>query len=114
MQARGVVLRGGPGSSALRHANPDGPPLPPSALSTAPSRTSGERAQALEEGGGLVAYLVTRRQALVLLVGVLPHRWVLEGPFLSHRSAPAGTVMAGFLPPLGLFLSFYIIVMDPM
>ena len=61
-------MRGGPGSSALRHANPDGPPLPPSALSTAPSRTSGERAQALEEGGGLVAYLVTRRQALFLLV----------------------------------------------
>ena len=52
VQARGVVLRGGPGSSALRHANPDGPPLPPSALSTAPSRTSGERAQALEEGWG--------------------------------------------------------------
>ena len=74
-------MRGGPGSSALRHANPDGPPLPPSALSTAPSRTSGERAQALQGGVGLVAYLVTRRQALFLLVGVLPHRWVLEGCF---------------------------------
>ena len=107
-------MRGGPGSSALRHANPDGPPLPPSALSTAPSRTSGERAQALEEGGGLVAYLVTRRQALVLFGGGSPAPMGSRGPFLSHRSAPAGAVMAGFLPPLGLFLSFYIIVMDPM
>ena len=35
-------------------------------------------------------------------------------PLLSHRSALAGAVVAGFLPPLGLFLSFYIIVMDPM
>ena len=39
---------------------------------------------------------------------------IRELPFLSHRSALAGAVVAGFLPPLGLFLSFYIIVMDPM
>ena len=39
---------------------------------------------------------------------------IRELPLLSHRSALAGVVVAGFLPPLGLFLSFYIIVMDPM
>ena len=39
---------------------------------------------------------------------------IRELPLLSHRSALAGAVVAGFLPPLGLFLSFYIIVMDPM
>ena len=124
VQARGVVLRGGPGSSALRHANPDGPPLPPSALSTAPSRTSGERAQALEEGWGWLPIWISAgkrtrgwRGSSRRSVGssCLERSCAIRRlPLLSHRSAPAGAVVAGFLPPLGLFLSFYIFIMDPM
>ena len=98
-------MRGGPGSSALRHANPDGPPLPPSALSTAPSRTSGERAQALEEGGGLVAYLVARRQALVLLVGFSRTDGFSRAVFES--SLGAGRHSDGGVPPaVGFVLEF--------
>ena len=71
----------------------------------------------------LVAYLDQRWQAHSGLARFLPplghHVWSARArsgrlPLLSHRSAPAGAVVAGFLPPLGLFLSFYIIVMDPM
>ena len=72
----------------------------------------------------LVAYLDQRWQAHSWLARFLPplghHVWsararsIRKLPLLSHRSAPAGAVVAGFLPPLGLFLSFYIIVMDPM
>lgn len=83
--------------------------------------SSGVLRSAIENG--LVAYLDQRWQAHSGLARFLPplghHVWSARArsgrlPLLSHRSAPAGAVVAGSLPPLGLFLSFYIIVMDPM
>ena len=114
VQARGVVLRGGPGSSALRHANPDGPPLPPSALSTAPSRTSGERAQALEEGWGWLPIWISAGKRTRGWRGS-SRRWVIMSGALVRdpevaafeSSLGAGRRSGGGVPPaVGFVLEF--------
>ena len=88
--ARGVALRSDPGiAAAFRRAQPDVPPLPPSAVSTAPTRSPGERERKRSyERVGFVADLVTRRQALSQFGG----------------GSPA---------PMGSQIGFYIYIMDP-
>ena len=107
-------MRGGPGSSALRHANPDGPPLPPSALSTAPSRTSGERAQALEEGWGWLP-IWTRAGKRTRGWRGSSRRWVIMSGALVRdpevaafeSSLGAGRRSGGGVPPaVGFVLEF--------
>ena len=70
---RGGLERRPRRAAAFRRAQPDGSPLPPSAVSTAPTRSPGERERKCSyEGMGFVADLVTRRQALSRFGGGSP------------------------------------------
>ena len=81
--ARGMALRGGPGiAAAFRRAQPDGPPLTPSAVSTAPTRSPARESASARMGEwGLLPIWLRAGRRFLGLVGVLPHRWVLEGRF---------------------------------
>jgi hypothetical protein len=80
VQAREVALRGDPGiAAAFRRAQPDGPPLPPSAVSTAPTRSPARESASARVGEwGLLPIWLRAGRRLLGLVGVLPHRWVLR------------------------------------
>jgi len=123
VQARGVVLRGGPGGQApcgaLSRTGHPCHPLPFRLRLPGPPARERKRSK---RGG--VGCLFGHAPASALVVGEVPPAVgssclerscaIRRLPLLSHRSAPAGAVVAGFLPPLGLFLSFYIFIMDPM